>query len=290
MQRPVQRLVPRVNILDLIFNIVCLLLWLNWRSQGLAALPSRPPALELVGTLRRAGPSPRERWSSPLVLAGVLVLRAFLYWQFAQSARWIPQISLPAFVIHFRPDVFALMLVFSVLSFAIVLGAFYFSLLLVAAVNHGEKEREPWTALVRAHLGLFARLPAWASLALPFIAGFLFWLGIGPLLALLQVHSPIRSFGQLCGQAAVVGIGAWLLWKYVLVVLLGLHIISSYVYLGNTPFWNFIGLTARRLLRPLAWLPLRVGRIDLTPFVALALVVVAATYAPRALAAWYRPG
>lgn len=276
-------------VLDFILNCVCLLLWLNWRSRGLGALPNRPPALELVGTLRRAGPSERERWSSPLVLAAVLLLRAIVYWQFGASAHWSPQLSFAGFVVHFRPDVLGRMLVFSLLSFTLVLGAFYFSLLLIAAANRDQRQPDPWTVMVRAHLGALSKLPGWACLLLPFFIAFLLWLAVGPFLSAIQVHVPLRSFGQLCAEAAIVGAGGWLLWKYVLVALLTLHVVSNYVYLGNAPFWHFIHVTARNLLRPLARLPLRAGRIDFAPLVALLLVALASVYLSRLLAGIYRP-
>jgi len=275
-------------VLDFILNAVCLLLWLNWRSRGLGTLPSRPPALALVGTLRRAGPRPRERWSSPLVLVSVLLLRSFLYSQLGTNVRWLPQLSFPGFVIHFRPDVFGRMLVYSLLSFGLMLGAFYFSLMLISALNGRKANQDPWTVLVNAHLGFLGCLPAWTALVLPFLMAFLFWLAVGPLLALIQVHAPIPSAGRLLAEAAVVGIGGWLLWKYVLVLLLGLHLLSSYVYFGNAPFWKFIDITTANLLRPIAWLPLRIGRVDFAPVIALTVLVVAAIYAPRLLGVIYR--
>jgi uncharacterized protein YggT (Ycf19 family) len=273
-------------VLDFILSVVCLLLWLNWRSRGLGSLPNRPPPLQLLGTLRRAGSTPRERWSSPLVLAAILLLRAMIYWQVGPGLRWLPQLSMPGFVLHFRPDVLGRMLIFSLLGFILLLGAFYFSLLLLAAVN--AKENDPWTSLVRAHLGPLAKLHPWLCLVLPFWASFLFWLAMAPLLATIHVHLPIRSFAQLCGEAAVVGLGGWLLWRYVVGIVLLLHIISSYVYFGNAPFWKFISATAQNLLRPVTWLPLRLGKVDLAPILALALVICAGIFAPNLLASLYR--
>jgi uncharacterized protein YggT (Ycf19 family) len=273
-------------VLDFILNGICLLLWLNWRSRGLGSLPNRPPAMALIGTLRRAGSTSRERWSSPIVLVAVLLLRAIIYWQVGPGLRWLPQLSFSGFVLHFRPDVLGRMLVFSLLGFLLFLGAFYFSLMLVVAVN--SKEHDGWTDLARAHLGPFARTPSWLCVVLPFWISFLCWLAIAPMLAAIQVHLPIRTFSQLCGQAAVVGLGGWLLWKYILAVILFLHIVSSYVYLGNAPFWNFITRTAQNFLRPVAWLPLRLGRIDLAPILALALVICAGIFLPQLLTILYR--
>ena len=101
-------------------------------------------------------------------------------------------------------------------------------------------------------------------------------------------HQPIRSLAQLCGQAAVVGIAGWLVWGYAIGAVLILYVLSSYVYLGNAPFWSFINLTARNLLRPLSALPLRLGKIDLAPLLALALLAVLAWWAPAGLEWAYR--
>jgi uncharacterized protein YggT (Ycf19 family) len=275
----------------LILNCICLLLWLNWRSKGLHAIPNRPPALSLIGTLRRAGGSPQERWSSSVMLLGALLLRAFFYDQAASNLRWVPQISLMGFVLHFRPkpgDHYSYMLVFSIISFLIFLGAFSFCVLLIAAVNGKDGEANYWNAFVRAYPGILGRLPSSACLLLPFVLGFVFWLAIGFFLALIQVHQPIRSFAQLCGQATVVGLASWLVWGYAIGAVLILHVLSSYVYFGNAPFWSFISITARNLLRPLSSLPLRFGKVDLAPLLALALLGVLAWWAPAGLEWIYR--
>jgi uncharacterized protein YggT (Ycf19 family) len=275
-------------VVHLILNCICLLLWLNWRSKGLHAIPNRPPALSLIGTLRRAGGSPQERWSSSLVLLGILLLRSVFYLQAGSSLRWLPQISLIGFVLHFRPDAFGLMLVFSFLSFFVFLGAFSFCLLLLAAVSRSVGETNYWNAFVRAYPGMLGRLPSSACLLMPFVLGFVFWLAIGSFLALIQVHQPIRSFSQLCGQATVVGLASWLVWGYVIGAVLILHVLSSYVYFGNSPFWSFISITGRNLLRPLSSLPLRFGKIDLAPLLALALLALLAWWAPAGLEWMYR--
>lgn len=275
-------------VVHLILNCICLLLWLNWRSKGLAAIPNRPPAMTLIGTLRSAGRSQQERWSSSLVLLGILLLRALLYWQAAFSLRWLPEISLIGFARHFRPDLFAVMVVFSFLSFLVFLGAFSSCLLLLAAVNRKAGETNYWQAFIRAYPGMFARLPSAVSLLLPFVLGFLFWLATGPFLALIQVHQPTRSFGQLSGQAVIVGLASWLVWGYAIGAVLILHVLSSYIYFGNAPFWSFISITARNLLRPLSGLPLRFGKIDLAPLFALALLGLLAWWAPVGLEWLYR--
>ena len=61
--------------------------------------------------------------------------------------------------------------------------------------------------------------------------------------------------------------------KFVLPVILLLHLVTSYVYLGKSPVWDFIATTARGLLALLRWLPLRVGKLDLGPLAAIVLIL-----------------
>ena len=279
------QILPRTHmaVLDFILNCAGLLLWLNWRSRGLAAMP-RPPGVAIVSTLKRAGTAPRDRWSSLLLLAGLLFLRSIIYWQIGPAVQWSPRISLGAFVLHFRSDVFTRMLLYSLTGFLFYLLVFYFSLLLLAAVNRMAGPADRWAVLVRAHLGVLARLPPWLMLLLPFLAGFTLWLGLGPMFEGLGVIAPTRSIRHLIEQAVVIGLGGWLLWQYIIVLVLMLHLVASYVYLGNAPIWTYVNTVAAGWLRPLRVLPLRLGRFDLAPLLALAGVILIAMLVPEKLA------
>ena len=273
-------------VLDFILNCVCLLLWLNWRSKGLTGLPPAP-GIALVGTLKRAERRRAERWPSVMVLLIILLARAILYSEIGSSTRWTPSLSFGPIALHFRTDDFWRMLIFSVLGFGMSLAAFYFSLLFTAAVNRSAPKDEPWTALVRAHLGVFSRLPAELMLLAPFLITACFWIALAPAFEKLQLTVATKSFTRVLEQALVIGLSAWMLWQYVLTMLLVLYLVSSYVYLGAASFWKFIAFTARNLLRPLSLLPLRVGKVDLGPVLALALVIAFAIYAPRGLSRLY---
>ena len=274
-------------VLDYVLNAVCLLLWLNWRSRGLTSLPSSP-GIALIGTLKRAERRRAERWPSSVALLAILVGRALLYSELGSSARWIPSLSLGPLALHFRTDNFLRMLLFSLLGLITFLAIFYFSLFLIAAENRRVPNNEPWTALVRTHLGIFARMPAWVMLLVPFATGFMFWLMLGPVFEKLQLTVATKSFTALVEQALLIGLSTWMLWPYIIAGALALHIVSSYVYLGHAPFWSFITLTARNVLRPFAALPLRLGKIDLSPIIAIALVIAFGFYAPRGLAWLYQ--
>jgi uncharacterized protein YggT (Ycf19 family) len=84
---------------------------------------------------------------------------------------------------------------------------------------------------------------------------------------------PQCSLKQTLQQAPIFGLAGFLVWKYLITGLFVLHLVSSYVFLGNAPFWSFVNLTSRNLLRPIGWIPLRLGRIDLAPLVGAALVL-----------------
>ena len=269
-------------VLDFILNCAALLLWLNGRSRRLTNLP-RVPGITLIATLKSAQHQPSGRWPAHLALAVLLFARAILYWQAGGAARWMPTIPLGPITLHFRNDIFMPMLLFSLVGFLFWLAVFYFSLLLLAVGNRGELENNAWVALVRAHLGPFARWPAPVLLLVPLVITFLLWLALGPVFGALQLAAPASSFAQLAKQALVIGLSAWLPWAYVMAGVFALHFLASYVYFGSAPFWNFISVTARQLLRPLALLPLRLGKLDLAPLLGLALMVAVILYAPRGL-------
>jgi hypothetical protein len=265
-------------ILDFILNCACLLLWLNWRSRGIAGVP-RTPGIALVGTLRRAERTREDRWPSPLVLLLVLFLRSILYRQFGSAVRWTAALPLGPITLHFRSDDWGLMLAYSLVSFVVFLAGFYFCLIPVAAVN-GSPRNDRWSLLVRAHLGPLVHLPNWLLLIVPYLATFCFWLLFAWAFGALGLQLPPANMGQVVQEASVVGLNGWLVWRYVVALVLGLYVLSSYVYLGNAPLWLFISNTARAWLRPLEWLPIRVGKLDLAPVLALAVVIALWMFSP----------
>lgn len=269
-------------LLNFILNLAALLLWLGWRSRKVAS-PGRPAGIALISTLKRADPSGGQTWIFAAALAGLLFLRAVLYSQIGPSIHWIPSLPLGATSLSFSSMIFVRTLLYSVLSFGVFLGAFYFWLLLLSAVNQHTAESDPWQSLVRAHLGRLDRCPAGLKFFLPTLLTALLWLAMSPLLTWLGINASAKSFSHVAQQAVVIGLGAMLAWKPLLVAVLLLHTLASYVYFGSTPFWNFISSTARQLLRPLDRFPLRAGKVDLAPLVGIALVFFLAEMAGRAL-------
>jgi uncharacterized protein YggT (Ycf19 family) len=179
------------------------------------------------------------------------------------------------------------MLLFSGLSFGVTLAVCYLWLLLLSIVNSRSTESDPLQKLVRLHLGRVDRWPWPVKSLLPLLISVLLWYLLSLFLARLNIILPASSRTHRLEQALVVGLGSYLSWKYLIGGLLALHLVGSYVYLGGQPLWSFVALTGRNLLAPLRWVPLRIGKVDFAPLIAIALVFFAAELARRGLTALY---
>ena len=273
-----------MSLIDFILNLAGLLLWLNWRAAPFDPLTRATPAT-LAGTLRRTEPTRVKRWHFLAALAGLLVMRAWLYGQLGPALNWSPRINLVATELVFKstdPHGWQPLL-FSLLSFSRFLGIFFLWLLFLSLLTRGAGESLPSLRLVRVHLGFVNGWPAWQKLLLPLVAGFvLWWLLTWPLVAGELVPRPI-SPGDRFIQAALVGASAYFAWEYLAAALLTLHLQHNHVYFGRHPVWSFVELAGRRLLSPLRSLPLRIGRMDLTPVAGIALVFLIAHFAENGL-------
>ena len=275
-----------MSLIDFILNVAGLVLWLNWRAIPLNV--QAPPGVSLATTLRRAAP-PRPRLFYLVGLIVLLAARALLYWQLGGPIRWDARIPLGPTTVWFRSDVLGRMALFSVCSFGVTLGIFYLCLLLLSWINGPVAETEPGQRLVRAHLGLLDRWPAALKLLLPLLVTATAWCLLHPWL----VHAGLVPRNANAGwrvpaQGVVIGLAVYLALKFFLTGIFALHLFSSHVYLGELPFWSFVNTTARGLLRPLRWLPLRAGQIDFAPVVAMILVLCAAPFSQRVLTQLYQ--
>jgi uncharacterized protein YggT (Ycf19 family) len=274
-----------MGLIDLILNFTGLLFWLNWRSGRFDPLV-RTSVSSLAGTLRPAEKRKFRGWPSLAGLAGLLVVRAFLYWQLGSPAMWNPKLHLYFVLLAFRCDDFLSALVFSLLSFLRVFIVFYFWLVALCLADHGFSDTDPVQRLLRLHLGRLARWNRFVQLAIIPLAALMLWVALNPLLARVGVLSPARSVAIILEQGVLVSLGLILSLKYLFPAFLFLHFISSYVFLGNNPVWEFVSRTARSLLSPLRRLPLQIGRLDLAPLVGLVLLLVLLEILPRAILAW----
>jgi uncharacterized protein YggT (Ycf19 family) len=262
-----------MSLIDFILNLVGLVFWLSWISPDPQERLTGSAAT-LAGTLKRANtPNPmRGRVYAGLVLPVLLVVRGGVYYLAGRASDWTPVLELGVVTLHFRNGWLSHMLLFSVLSFGLTLVVFYSWLLLLSAVNHNLPDTDAFQAQVRGFLGSLDRWPRVIKLALPFIGCGLLWIAWHPLLVLVKIVPAARSQTMLAGQGAIIGCMSYLGWKYLIVGLLLVHLVNSYVYLGNQPFLGFINGTSRNLLTPVRWLPLRIGKVDFSPLVGIALV------------------
>ena len=272
-------------LIDLILNLAGLLLWLNWRSVRFDPLGRRTPAT-LIGTLRRAEPRRLRRWHLLAALGGLLLLRAVLYWQIGAGVGWAAgKLNLGIIELSFRSDSFGRILLFSIFSFGLTLGVLYLGLLLLSIL--AGPERLPFHRLVRMPLGGMDRWARGVKFLLPLMVTATFWWLASWLLAWLQVIPPLVSPAHRIEESLVIGLGSYLAWKYLIGVLLVLHLLNSYIYFGKHPFWAYVNAEAQTLLSPLRRVPLQAGKADFAPVVGIVLVFLAAELAGRGLVLLY---
>ena len=269
-----------MGLVDFILNLAGLLLWLNWRSLRFDPLGKRKPAT-LIGTLRRAEPQRLRRWHLLAAIGGLLLVRAVFYWQIGLVSKpvWAGTLNLGVIALSFLSNSFGRMCLFSVFSFGLMLAVVYLWLLLLSILA-GPK---PIHGLVQLQLGVADRWPRQVKLFLPLPAiALLCWLASWLLEWCGIIPGPV-SMVQRIGQSLLVGLDSYLVWKFLIAVLLTLHLLNSYVYFGRHPFWDYVNATARTLLQPLHRVPLRAGKVDIAPVVGIVLVFLLAGLAERGL-------
>jgi uncharacterized protein YggT (Ycf19 family) len=274
-----------MGAVDFILNLAGLLLWLNWRSNRFDPLVKRLPAT-LTGTLRPAAPKKLRRWHLLAFIAVLLLLRAVIYWWIGRETSWAGKLNLGVTVLWFSNGShlihFYRMVSFSFLSFALTLWIFYIWLLLLSILAGPL----PIHGLVTIPLGRADGWPRWVKAILPFFATAISWWLVSWLLNWLGVLTPISMAGRF-QQSLVLGISSYLLWKFPLGAILLLHLLNSYIYFGKHPLWKYISATAQTVLRPLKHIPLRIGKVDFAPLLALAILFFVAELAGRGLIALY---
>lgn len=271
-----------LDLIDFILNIAGLMLWLNWRSLRLDPFHRATPAT-LSGTVRRAEPMRLKRWHFLGALIALLVIRAFFYGQIGPAVGWTPRLNLSIITLAFPlaragQIFYRSALLFSLLSFVVVVVIFYFCLLAVAVINRRVTNPDSLQKLLLAQLGRPARWPLLIQLALPFIVCAALWMVCRPLLDSVGVTSPVRSNVLLLEQGLVLGLSACYSLRFLLLTFLVAYIVVSYVYLGTNPLWEFVSTTSRNILSPLKRLPLQFGKVNLAPVMAIVLIVVVFYY------------
>ncbi len=275
-------------IVNAILNLAALLLWVSWRAARFDPL-ARPTASTLVGTLRKTGSARAGDWTFPLLIAGLLLGRAVFYWQVSPTLSWTPRLDLTATLLPFRSDFFDRTLLFSLLSFGNLLAPLYVWILFLAMINRSLPDTDRWQWMIRLNLGRLGRWHWALQLFLPMLATVLVWLVLRPLLQRVQSLPTAPFSAWWLAQGWLVWAGWFLSVKYLIAALLLGHLVNSYVYVGRHPLWDYASVSAGPLLRPLRWLPLRAGRVDFSPVVAIALVFGADHFASKALGKAFLP-
>jgi uncharacterized protein YggT (Ycf19 family) len=269
-------------LIDFILNLAGLLLWLGWRAVRFDPL-ARAGSTTPVGTVRRTELPRMKRWHFLAAIAGLLFTRAIFYRMIGRELNWTPGLDLAFVILSFRVDRFGPVLLYSVLSFVLVLVVYHFWLLFLAVVNRRAADPDPYQKMIALQLGRVARWPWPVQLILPVAAIFLLWLALHPLLVWAGVVNPARSLAALSEQGLLLGAGVYLSLKYLLPAILLVHLIASYVYLGSSPLWDFIRTTSQRLLAPLQRVPLRVGKVDFAPLAGIVLILLLLHAGPNAV-------
>ncbi len=267
-------------LVHFILNLAALLLWVRCHSQSSQA-PAPLPSLTVGSAERRT--RAQTPWLFPVALISLLLGRAIFYWQLSPASNWTATLDLAVVTLSFRNDFLGQMLLYSLASFAVWLAVFHLSLLFLVITNRDITAHVLGMRWVRAQLGWIGHRPLVLKLLLLWLVFALAWIAASLLLPRLGLLPPTGSFVRILGQGALVGTAAFLAWKYVIASLLLLHLLHSYVYLGNHPFWGFVEETGRQCLRLLRWCPLQFGRVDLAPAAGAAAAWFGAKYATLGL-------
>lgn len=262
-----------MGFVDTLLNLAGLLLWLNWLAVRFDPL-SQPMASTLAGTLKRADTVDRRRFGYLVALMALLLIRPGFYHHLGAVMDWTPSLNLGVMVIPFRCDYAGRILLFSFVSFLHLLGLFYLTLLFISLANRTILDPDPFLRMARLYLNAIWRWH-WAVLvAMPFGIVAACWLALYPLLVWMDLLPRCDGVKEVLLQSVRITLGAWLFLRYVIGVVLLAHVINNYVFLGHHQILPFITNTAKNLLRPFRWMPLKFGRADFTPVAVMILVFV----------------
>lgn len=261
-----------MSLIDWMLNLAGLILWLGWRNAPPAG-KRRSPGISIAAAVKPMETGPVRTWLLPICLLVLIVLRSFFYWHIGSALNWTPRLPLTVLIMPFRSDYLSRMVLFSFLSFLLFLATFYFGLFLLSVVNRNITDGDPVQRWIRTQLGWVEKTPAAVLLIMPVVLSGIAWAALSPLLVWMKLLPQPLSGGHLMQQAIVVGVGSALVWKYLVSALLILRIANDYVFLGDLAFWRFINATSHNLLKPISWLPLRVGRLDFAPIAGVILIM-----------------
>lgn len=256
---------------DHLLNFAGLLLWLGFRGVGFEGRNQRLPASRV--------PSGAAGAQAPFALALLVLLagRSWVYWRAGTQLDWVPHLNLGVVAVPFNSALWSRMIGYSVASFAVAWATFHCCLNCLSILTHASRGTNPWAAGVARQLGVYARLPAFLKVLVPWglVAGG--WVLAVPALVHMNVALPPAAPAVVWQQGLVLGAMTLLVWKFVLIPVLLVYQWQNYAYLGRGAWIDFVKLTGARALRPVGWLPLRLGQLDLTP-ACLAVAILGLTW------------
>lgn len=258
-----------MGIVDFILNMAGLLLWFGWKSSR-SQLVVPNAGVSILATLKRADVRQQRGHLLPLLL-GMLLVRGLVYWQIGSAVGWSATLSLPPVAVTFPSRYPGHMFLFSFLSFGLaLLHAMLW--LAVLSLLHSPKVDNLQNRFVRTQLGWLDRWPGFLRILVPGFIAFAAWMALAPILTAVRLNPPAINFGHLAQQAGVIALGLYLSVKYLFALLLLAQLVNTYVYLGSDTIWTYVQTASATLLRPLQWIPLRFGSIDLTPVLGIAIL------------------
>src|SRR5262249_19804236 len=263
-------------------NISVLLVWLNWRSMRLDPVANSIPTT-LAGTLKTTKPTQLKGWQLLVGLCLLLTLRVVVCREIGAPVDWTPKLDLGLVSLAFRSDNLSTAALYSLLSSLRLIIIFYFWLLVLVAVNRTNTDPDPLERLLRLHLGRLARWPSALQVMLPIVLAAVLWVALQSLLVRYGVVMRATSVVHLVGQGLLIGASLCFSLKYLFPTILILHLVSSYVYLGSNPVWDFLAATSRNILGPLGWIPLRLLKVDFTPVAGVVVVLCLLHWLPNLL-------
>ncbi|HMC27025.1 MAG TPA: hypothetical protein VKM56_04430 [Verrucomicrobiae bacterium] len=271
--------------LDWVLNVAALLLWLNWRMYRQTITAARRERSLLV-PLKTPPLSALRTWLSLLAIPVLLIVRAAVYRQLGSAINWTAQLNLQVIVLPFHSQFGPRMLLYSVLSFGWFLSKFYIWLIIISVLNQNDLEPGALLKYVRLQLGAVERWPVALKLALPVVTIVIAWLVVSAALQKMGIVPTSASILRVAEQGMLIGVAAYLSATYLLAVLLFLHLLNSYVYLGEWSIWRLASSTSQQLVKP--FFGLRIGRFDLAALVGLILIIAIAEVAGRMLPELYQ--
>ena len=266
-----------------ILNLIGLLFWFLWRA---GTMPRPKPTNAIAGPTPRQGKIFKHSWVYLLALVALLILRAIFYNQFGPGLDWIPSLELLDEAPHFRSDYFPRSLAYSILSFGRWLSALYFCLALLITVKPDTDTAKLWRAFLRSQFGWLGGLPSVALWGAALFLAILLHIAEFEWMDRIGVRIDSSHYYE---YLPVLVILDFRVATYLVMGILALYILNSFVYFGENSFWKNMDTCGKQLLSPMHRIPLVMGKVDLAPFLVMA-IAYGLSFALRheQLAGWLR--